>query len=240
MVKPASLVRMSKTQQRRGLQPDPAAHGVSPGVSAEHPPSPSPLVELPDSVSAGASLARAGVARAKGLAAEALSRGVVADAPVVFGPGGRVKTQAGVARDSDPLLTLKTPAIALTNSVSHVTIPLRTQRGENNREHPMARHRRVRKEHIAVGWALVHAFGRQSPFTPPLLVTLTRHAPSDGLDDDNLAGALKAVRDEVADYLGVNDKHSDRVRYAYAQKRSSRNWAVRIDIAPMPPTKEPG
>jgi hypothetical protein len=98
----------------------------------------------------------------------------------------------------------------------------------------MARHRRVRREHIAVGWSLVHAFGRRSPFLPPLLVRLTRHAPSGGLDDDNLSGSMKAVRDAIAVYLGVDDKHRDQVRYTYAQKRTSRTWAVRIEIIPVP------
>ena len=59
------------------------------------------------------------------------------------------------------------------------------------------------------------------------MVTLTRIAPSNGLDDDNLAGALKAVRDEVAAWLGVDDKDRATVRYEYEQERGP--WDVRIE-----------
>ena len=41
--------------------------------------------------------------------------------------------------------------------------------------------------------------------TDRLVVLLTRISPRE-LDDDNLAGALKAVRDGVADALKVNDR----------------------------------
>jgi len=233
MVKPESPARMAETQQRRGLQLDPAVHGVSAGAFAQVvtdplPPLPAELTQV--SPSPSASMGMAQVHGAAVLAASQAWLGLGGRAPVVFGPGGRVKTQAGVARDGDPLSPEKVSDFPLTNSV---TVPLRTTRGQNDREHHMARTKRVRKEHIAVGWSLVHAFGRRSPFVPPLRVTLTRHAPSTGLDDDNLSGSMKAVRDAVADYLGVDDKHSSVVRYAYAQKRTSRTWAVRIEIIPM-------
>jgi hypothetical protein len=57
---------------------------------------------------------------------------------------------------------------------------------------------------------------------------LTRVAPSNGLDDDNLAGSLKGVRDQVAQWLGVDDKRSDVVRYVYAQYRGP--WAVQVSV----------
>lgn len=72
--------------------------------------------------------------------------------------------------------------------------------------------------------------GKQKPSTP-LLVTLTRIAPSSGLDDDNLASALKSVRDQVAAWLGVDDKLRDIVRYEYEQERGP--WAVRIEWRQM-------
>lgn len=61
-------------------------------------------------------------------------------------------------------------------------------------------------------------------------VTLTRLAPSSGLDDDNLRGALKAVRDGVADALRIDDR-DPRVTWEYEQRRSQpRQWAVEIRI----------
>ncbi len=61
-------------------------------------------------------------------------------------------------------------------------------------------------------------------------VTLTRIAPSSGLDDDNLRAALKAVRDGVADAMGINDR-DPRVLWIYDQRREKpREYAVEILI----------
>lgn len=97
----------------------------------------------------------------------------------------------------------------------------------NVREHPMARHRRVKAEKEAVAWMLM---GKTKPALP-CAVTLTRLAPSNGLDDDNLTGALKGVRDAVAAWLGVDDRDRATVRYAYEQQRAP--WGVRIEWRPM-------
>lgn len=70
------------------------------------------------------------------------------------------------------------------------------------------------------------------PFPLPLVVKLTRRGAR-LLDDDNLRGALKAVRDAVARYLEVDDKHSEIVRYDYAQELAGkRPCGVTIEIAP--------
>ncbi|HKX41336.1 MAG TPA: hypothetical protein VJO99_09275 [Burkholderiaceae bacterium] len=106
-----------------------------------------------------------------------------------------------------------------------IVVPLRT-RGSNAREPWQARHRRVRGERQSVAWMLA---GKQRP-SIPCTVLLTRCAQSGGLDDDNLRHALKGVRDEVARWLGVNDRNSAQVRYAYAQIRG--DWAVRIEFGP--------
>jgi hypothetical protein len=100
---------------------------------------------------------------------------------------------------------------------------LKTTPGMNVREHYMARSRRVKLERETTGWALK---GSEKPALP-CTVTLTRTAPSEGLDDDNLAGALKGVRDAVAEWLGVDDKRTDVVRYVYAQRRGQ--WGVEVE-----------
>ena len=102
----------------------------------------------------------------------------------------------------------------------------RTVPGMNVREHYMARSRRVKGEKERVAWQL--AMLREKP-PVPCVVTLTRFAPSNGLDDDNLAGSLKGVRDAVAEWLGVDDKRRDIVRYQYEQMRAS--WAVGIEFS---------
>lgn len=109
---------------------------------------------------------------------------------------------------------------------------LRTKGGMNSREHWSARAKRVRKERYAV-WQFTQACTRPEP---PLRVTLTRVAPSSGVDDDNLASALKSVRDQIADWLGVDDKHRDIVRYEYEQRRGP--WAVEISWRPLQDTAQ--
>lgn len=106
-----------------------------------------------------------------------------------------------------------------------ILIPLRTVPGQNAREHWQQRSRRVKKERAAVAWVLKGA--TRPPL--PCSVLLTRVGPSNGLDDDNLAGSLKSVRDEVARWLGVDDRDRLTVRYRYAQARA-KEWAVRVEF----------
>ena len=105
-----------------------------------------------------------------------------------------------------------------------IVVPIRTGRGLNNREHFAVRAKRVKAERRAVAWLLKN----QERPAIPCTVMLTRAAPSGGVDDDNLSGSLKSVRDEVAKWLGVDDKDSATVRYVYAQIIGP--WHVRIEF----------
>lgn len=53
--------------------------------------------------------------------------------------------------------------------------------------------------------------------------TLVRHGPR-FLDDDNLHGAFKAVRDGIADAFGVDDGPKGGVTWEYAQVKSKEYW----------------
>lgn len=83
---------------------------------------------------------------------------------------------------------------------------------------------RVKSERTSIHWALL---GGPRPALP-CTVLLVRVAPSDGLDSDNLQGSLKACRDGVADWLGVDDR-DPRVAWRYDQRRGP--WAVEVEIA---------
>jgi hypothetical protein len=91
-------------------------------------------------------------------------------------------------------------------------------------EHPGSRARRVRGERSAVREALA----RFKPQAGPWLVRLFRLAPR-RLDDDNATASMKAVRDEVAAWLGVDDR-DPRVRFVVEQERA-KTYAVRIVVA---------
>lgn len=105
-------------------------------------------------------------------------------------------------------------------------IPLRTVPGQNVREHHMVRARRVKKERHAVAWVMNRKAA--PPAGTPVVVLLTRDAPSNGLDDDNLQGALKAVRDQVADWLKRDDADPS-IKWQYAQRRAP--WGVHILVS---------
>jgi hypothetical protein len=92
-------------------------------------------------------------------------------------------------------------------------IPLRLPSAANLREHWRVRHKRVQAQRQLVA---IYIGGKPRP-TLPVVVTLTRIAPR-ALDGDNLQSAFKAMRDEVAKWLGVPDNHPS-IRWEYGQRR---------------------
>lgn len=76
----------------------------------------------------------------------------------------------------------------------------------------------------------------QSPFWRPDMlpayVTVTRLAPSNGLDPhDGLGAALKGCIDGVADALGLKNDRDPRVKWKLMQERS-KTYGVRVEIRP--------
>ncbi len=108
-------------------------------------------------------------------------------------------------------------------------VPIRTVSALNERTHWRVRAKRVKAEREATAWA-IKAAASGMPILP-VVVTLTRVGPSNGLDDDNLASSMKGVRDEIAKWLGVDDRKSDLVRYECAQERG-KDWSVEVVINP--------
>lgn len=109
-------------------------------------------------------------------------------------------------------------------------IPLRTVSGMNDRSHWRKRAHRVKIERAATSAAIFKAGLRAWALTAPLVVTLTRIGPTNGLDPfDNLPSALKGCVDEIASWLGVDDRKDDRVRYECKQERGPE-WLVRVEI----------
>lgn len=95
------------------------------------------------------------------------------------------------------------------------------QAGENR----YAKTRRIKTQRAAVHWALKAI---PKPFFP-CVVTMTRIAPSNGLDGhDNLRGSAKAAVDGVADWLGIRDDDK-RVEWRYDQERGEQ-YQVRITV----------
>lgn len=115
-----------------------------------------------------------------------------------------------------------------------LTVQIRTMRGLNERmvgTHWAQRNRKAKVEKAAVGWLLREYHGKYGRPDFPCSVMLTRCGPTPGLDGDNLQGALKYVRDEVAAWLGVDDAWEHLVKWRYAQRRT-KLWAVEIEFQP--------
>ena len=94
----------------------------------------------------------------------------------------------------------------------------------NSREHWSAKARVVEHQRAAVR----QAFAGVALPTSPTRVLIVREGPV-LLDSDNAAGACKAVRDEVAALLGVDDGPRGPVTWMVEQLRE-RAYGVRIEI----------
>lgn len=113
-----------------------------------------------------------------------------------------------------------------------IVIPIRIESEMNRREHWAARKKRFDAQRHATWWAWRQETDRPardaSP-TPPVEVTLTRIGPRT-LDGDNLQGGFKAVRDEVARILGIDDG-DPRITWRYGQEKGKpKEYAARIEI----------
>lgn len=107
-----------------------------------------------------------------------------------------------------------------------VAIHLRTGTGLNAREHWAVRAKRVRKERrvTSLTWKAI----APRKIALPVDVLLIRQKPRGKLlDGDNLQGSLKAIRDQVAAELGIDDG-SALVTWAYGQRTGP--WAVYVDV----------
>ena len=107
-----------------------------------------------------------------------------------------------------------------------VQVAIRTYAGLNERCHWSVRAKQAKAQRAAAWWAL-----RSRYIRPPdgrLRITMTRMGPTPGLDDDNLAGGLKSIRDGVADWVGMDDA-DPRLEWVCKQARATR-WGVQVDI----------
>ena len=119
----------------------------------------------------------------------------------------------------------------------HVPLAKPLPSAANLREHWATKARRVQAQrrqvalYLAVSGAkvlpLIHLLARNESVR--VTCTLTRIAPRK-LDDDNLAAALKAIRDQVADVLGLDDG-SPRWTWAYAQESGHSSYRIELEAS---------
>ena len=123
-----------------------------------------------------------------------------------------------------------------------ITAPIKTISEANRKDYWRARAKRAKKQRIDAYWA-VRSSGFEfkdgklafSAGHEKLIITLTRYGKRT-MDDDNLACALKAVRDGVADAIGLDDG-DQRIEWRYQQRIG--DYAVKIDIWQAAKTSNP-
>lgn len=109
------------------------------------------------------------------------------------------------------------------------TVPIELQTGPNRRLHWAVRAARAKAERLATAayGPLPWEWRRLAAESERFRVTLTRIAPR-RVDDDNLQGLLKHVRDQVAKQLGIDDG-SARLEWRYQQAKGPAP-TVRVDV----------
>lgn len=102
-------------------------------------------------------------------------------------------------------------------------LPLRTYSALNVRWNWQKR-ARIAKQHRETAYLLT-----PRDLKLPLVIRLVRIGPQ-LLDDDAVPGSLKAVRDGIADRLGIKD-NDERVHWFYSQQRGKpKEFAVRVEV----------
>lgn len=101
-----------------------------------------------------------------------------------------------------------------------VRLPLMIVSEANTREHWAKHHRRHSEQRRVSAILVAHAIVWSTFSDPVKSVTLTRvmDGRQRAYDSDNLAAALKSVRDGVADGLGIGDGWSG-ITWRYDQRR---------------------
>ena len=112
-------------------------------------------------------------------------------------------------------------------------VPIRTVSEANRREHWAAKAKRAKAQREAARVISITELRRVDRAIHVMdichRITLTRVAPRK-LDTDNLARSLKAVRDGIADALGIDDG-DERVVWLYAQRRGApKTYEVEVEI----------
>ena len=110
-----------------------------------------------------------------------------------------------------------------------VEFPFRLRHYANTTGYWRAKAGHTKQLRELVGWHL-NLMGARPEL--PCKVVMTRGAPR-LFDDDNVVHAFKCVRDEIASWIGVDDRYTDQVSYSCKQERTKgERYFVRIEFMP--------
>ena len=112
-----------------------------------------------------------------------------------------------------------------------IHLPIRTvsEANQSGFEHWGAKARRVKSQRETVYYALFE-YRYELPGFDRYIVTLTRIAPRNLDEHDNLPRSMKAITDQIAKMIGIDDG-SERIEWKYAQEKGKpKEYAVKIKI----------
>lgn len=108
-------------------------------------------------------------------------------------------------------------------------LPIETCSEANQRGHWSRKAKRAKTQRADARYWCRIKFGLITiPVDTHIHIQLVRLAPRE-LDSDNLASAFKAVRDGIADYLGIDDGDK-RLHWEYTQEKLSKTRSMRVQI----------
>lgn len=113
-----------------------------------------------------------------------------------------------------------------------VHVRTRSEMNQSRQEHWSTKKKIVDAQHDAVTYAL-RAESVRCLFKPPIRVTLARMGPK-RLDSDNYRSALKATRDAIAKWIGIDDGRDDLLEWVYDPQEENLKYGVRIRIESKP------
>lgn len=105
-----------------------------------------------------------------------------------------------------------------------IKLPFAVTSNANARGHTKARSAGPKRQRTLTGLTLTALGVKQAQPSEAFLVTFTRVAPRLYDEGDNLPMSFKAVRDAVAEHLGLSDSayQSARVEWLYRQEKSPK------------------
>lgn len=124
------------------------------------------------------------------------------------------------------------PCVFDHGGVISVRLPLRTVSEANVKEHWAVRRKRTNLQRAMVSTAISMSTADEDmeriTSSSPIMVKITRIGKR-RLDCDNLARSNKAIRDGIADALGIDDG-DERIRWHYGQRTSNEGYWVEIKV----------
>jgi hypothetical protein len=120
---------------------------------------------------------------------------------------------------------------AMQSVLAQYVVNIRTVSEANraSHEHWRKRQQRAKQQRSNAAWS-AEACSKPKRWPLPCVIKLTRIAPSNGLDSDNLPVSMKHVRDGIADAMGIDDR-DPRVTWEYSQERGApKQYAVRVEV----------